>query len=55
MLDAVFARLEAQTRRRVIKSHLPLDAVPFFPELRYLVVVRDPRDVFMSFWNHYSG
>jgi aryl sulfotransferase len=53
--DAVLAGLEAQTRRRFIKSHLPLDALPFFPEVRYLVVVRDPRDVFMSFWNHYSN
>jgi aryl sulfotransferase len=53
-IDAVIAGLEAQQHRRFIKSHLPLDALPWFPELRYLVVVRDPRDVFMSFWNHYS-
>jgi aryl sulfotransferase len=53
-IDATFAELDAQTHRRFIKSHLPLDALPFFPEVRYLIVVRDPRDVFMSFWNHYS-
>ncbi len=53
-LDAVIARLEAQEHRRFIKSHLPLDAVPYSAALRYIVVVRDPRDVFMSFWNHYS-
>jgi aryl sulfotransferase len=50
----VIARLEGQTHRRMIKSHLPLDALPWYPELRYIVVVRDARDVFMSFWNHYS-
>ncbi len=51
---ATLARLEAQTHRRFIKSHLPLDAVPYFAEVRYIVVARDPRDVFMSFWNHFS-
>jgi aryl sulfotransferase len=53
-IAAVAARLEAQEHRRFIKSHLPLDALPWHPEVRYIVVVRDPRDVFMSFWNHYS-
>ncbi|HVH04329.1 MAG TPA: sulfotransferase domain-containing protein [Amaricoccus sp.] len=53
--DATLAGLEAQRHRRFVKSHLPLDGLPFHHEVRYLVVVRDPRDVFMSFWNHYSG
>lgn len=52
---ATLAGLEAQDHRRFVKSHLPLDGLPFHAEVRYLVVVRDPRDVFMSFWNHYSG
>ena len=52
---AVMAMLEGQEHRRFIKSHLPIDALPFHPEVRYIVVVRDPRDVFMSFWNHYSS
>ena len=52
---ATIASLEAQQHRRFIKSHLPLDALPYHPEVRYIVVVRDPRDVFMSFWNHYSS
>lgn len=51
---ATLAMLEAQEHRRFIKSHLPLDALPFHPQVRYIVVARDPRDVFMSFWNHYS-
>jgi aryl sulfotransferase len=53
-IAATVAQLEAQEHRRFIKSHLPLDALPWYPEVRYIVVVRDPRDVFMSFWNHYS-
>lgn len=47
--------LEMQRHRRFIKCHLPLDGLPFFPELKYLVVVRHPCDVFMSLWNHYSS
>jgi aryl sulfotransferase len=53
-LEPAIAALEAQTHRRFIKSHMPLDALPYFSEVRYIVVTRDPRDVFMSFWNHYS-
>jgi aryl sulfotransferase len=52
--EPVIAGLEAQTHRRFIKSHLPLDGLPYYAQVRYIVVVRDPRDVFMSFWNHYS-
>jgi aryl sulfotransferase len=49
------ALLEAQTHRRIVKMHLPLDGLPYYPEVRYIVVNRDARDVFMSFWNHYSN
>ena len=54
-LDEVIAEIEACARRRVMKSHLPLDGLPFFPEAKYIFVGRDPRDVFMSLWNHYSN
>jgi aryl sulfotransferase len=47
--------LEAQEHRRSIKTHLALDGLPFFPEVKYIVVARDARDVFMSWWNHYSN
>jgi aryl sulfotransferase len=52
---ALLAQLEALPDRRFLKSHLPLDGMPFFPEVRYLVVARDPRDVFMSLLNHYEN
>ena len=47
--------LEVQTHRRCIKSHLPLDGMPYFPQVKYIMVGRDARDVFMSLWNHYSN
>lgn len=54
-VDEVLQDLDAQTHRRFIKTHLALDGIPFFPRLKYIVVARDARDVFMSLWNHYSN
>jgi aryl sulfotransferase len=54
-IDPVLARLESQTHRRFVKTHLPADGLPYFPAIKYLVVGRDTRDVFMSLWNHYSS
>lgn len=53
-VDEVLNQLEAQQHRRFIKSHLPADALPFFPQVKYIVVGRDARDVVMSLWNHYA-
>ena len=50
--DDVFADLAAQTHRRFIKTHTPLDGLPFDPSVTYVVVGRDPRDVAMSWDNH---
>lgn len=36
------------TGLRVIKTHLALDAVPYTPAARYICVVRDPKEVFVS-------
>ena len=47
--------LEAQTHRRFIKSHLPLDATPFHDSVKYIVVGRDARDVFMSMVPHHNN
>ncbi|HYH51997.1 MAG TPA: sulfotransferase domain-containing protein [Acidimicrobiia bacterium] len=54
-LDDVVARIEEQAHRRFLKTHLPVDALPFDPDVRYVVVGRDSRDVFMSLWNHYRN
>lgn len=52
-LDNLIRQIEAQTHRRFLKTHLPLDGLIFFPQVKYIVVGRDGRDVFMSMWNHY--
>ena len=54
-LEQIYAGLEQQQGRRFIKSHLPLDGLPYFEQVKYLVVGRDPRDVFMSLVNHYGN
>ncbi len=41
--------------RRVLKSHLPGDGMPYYRNVRYVLVARDPRDVFMSLFNHYAN
>lgn len=53
-LEKVLQKLESQTHRRCIKTHLPLDGLPYFDEVRYIAIGRDPRDVFMSLVNHYG-
>lgn len=42
------APIIAGTDRRVIKTHLALDRIPFSPQARYIAVVRDPKDAFVS-------
>jgi aryl sulfotransferase len=54
-IEELAANLDAQTHRRFMKSHLPLDGLPYHPHVKYVVVARDARDVFMSFWNHYRN
>jgi aryl sulfotransferase len=54
-LGDLWAWIESQRGTRFIKSHLPLDGLPWHEQARYLVVARDPRDVFMSFSNHYRN
>jgi aryl sulfotransferase len=49
---AVRADLDAQTHRRFIKTHTPYDGLPHDPEVTYVCVGRDPRDVQLSWENH---
>jgi hypothetical protein len=48
----VFAALSAQTHRRFIKTHTPLDGIPNDPAVTYICVGRDPRDVALSMDRH---
>ncbi len=47
--------VEAQTHRRFIKTHLPVDALVFSPKAKYIYIGRDGRDVVWSFYNHHSN
>ena len=42
------ARRQSPTGLRVLKTHLALGPVPYTSEARYICVVRDPKDVFVS-------
>lgn len=53
--DQVREQLEAQTHQRFIKTHLPLDGLPYDERVKYIMVGRDPRDVFMSLLNHFGN
>jgi aryl sulfotransferase len=48
------AAMEAQTHRRFIKTHLPVDALVFSPTAKYLYLGRDGRDVIWSMYNHHA-
>jgi len=50
--DEVFALLAAQTHRRVVKTHTPLDGVPLDDRATYIVVGRHPLDVAVSLYHH---
>lgn len=50
--DVKFGMLEAQTGRRFIKTHLPLDALVFNPACKYLYVTRDLPDIAWSLHAH---
>ena len=47
------AAVEAQTHRRFLKTHLPVDALVFSPQAKYIYIGRDGRDVLWSLYNHH--
>ena len=47
--------IEAQTHRRFIKTHLPVDALVYSPKAKYIYIVRDGRDVVWSHYNHHKN
>jgi aryl sulfotransferase len=53
-VEPVWQKLAAQQHRRFIKTHLPADGLPLRDDVRYVVVGRDGRDVFMSLLNHWE-
>ncbi|MFZ3033741.1 MAG: sulfotransferase domain-containing protein [Parvibaculum sp.] len=51
--EVKLGELESQTHRRFIKTHLPVDALVFSPDVKYLYIGRDGRDVVWSLYNHH--
>ena len=49
------AMIDAQTHRRFVKTHLPVDALVFSPTAKYIYIVRDGRDTLWSMYNHHSS
>jgi len=47
--------VEAQTHRRFIKTHLPVDALRFSRTAKYIYIARDGRDVVWSMYNHHAN
>lgn len=54
-LDELVETVERQTHRRVLKTHTPLDGLPWNRSATYLCVGRDPRDVALSWDNHMAS
>ena len=47
--------IEAQTHRRFLKSHLPIDALVYSPKAKYIYIGRDGRDIVWSMYNHHAN
>lgn len=47
--------VEAQTHRRILKTHLPVDALVYSPKGKYIYIGRDGRDVLWSMYNHHAN
>ncbi|KAI1350607.1 P-loop containing nucleoside triphosphate hydrolase protein [Xylaria sp. FL0043] len=53
--DALIQMLEAQTSRRFLKTHLPIDTLVWNPQAKYIFCGRDGRDSMWSLHNHLSA
>ena len=52
--DIKLPMVEAQTHRRFLKTHLPVDALVFSEKAKYIYIGRDGRDVLWSLYNHHA-
>jgi aryl sulfotransferase len=53
LLPEVRDRVDAQTHRRFVKTHLSVDALVFSPQAKYLYIGRDGRDTAWSYHHHH--
>jgi aryl sulfotransferase len=50
--DEMHESIRKQAMRRILKSHSPAESIPWYENAKYIFVVRDGRDAFMSMVNH---
>lgn len=53
--EQAHATLAAFTHRRFPKTHLPMDGLPLYDEVKYIHIARDGRDAALSMHNHFTG
>ncbi|MGH6872240.1 MAG: sulfotransferase domain-containing protein [Rhizomicrobium sp.] len=53
--QTVAAHFDAQPYRRIVKTHTPLDGLPFYEDATYVFCGRDPRDAFLSLMDHLAN
>src|SRR5215471_18922941 len=51
-IESLVAEFAAQPWRRIVKTHTPLDGLPFRDDATYVFCGRDPRDAFLSAIDH---
>lgn len=51
----VVAHFEAQQFRPVVKTHTPLDGLPYYDDATYVFCGRDPRDMLLSTMDHLAN
>jgi len=51
--DGQVEQAKEQTHRRFLKTHLPIESLPYSPKAKYIYIGRDGRDTFWSWYNHW--
>lgn len=55
MVPDMLERAAAQTHRRYLKTHLPLESFVYSPRAKYIYIGRDGRDAYWSWHHHLSN
>jgi aryl sulfotransferase len=55
MPPEAFDHLDAAPHRRFVKTHLPVDALVYSPQAKYIYIGRDGRDAAWSLYNHLAN
>jgi hypothetical protein len=53
--EDIFPPFEAQTHRRVLKSHTPADGIPVWEGVRFISVCRHPLEILLSLRKHIAN